>query len=286
LTNGSAKCWGENNYGQLGNNSTDASTTPVYVYGISDATDITTASDHACVLLSSSQVKCWGKDWGLMGDGSYNNFINHPVSVIGLTGVSKISAGGTWTCALLNDGTVKCWGGNSRGNLGTGTVSDGMSVPVSVSGLTGVSAISAGTYHTCALLNDNKVKCWGGNSTGQLGDGSATDRAAPVEVSGLSNVVSISAGDGGSCALLSTGLLKCWGSNNRGQIGDGTTSDRMTPTTVTSIPTAASLSRFTGITTCSIIMDGTVRCWGWNQHGQIGDGTTVDRYLPTAVSGF
>jgi len=158
------------------------------------------------------------------------------VDVSGLTsGVSAIAAGGSHTCALTTTGGVKCWGNNFDGQLGDGTAFANSSTPVDVSGLTsGVSAIAAGGFHTCALTTTGSVKCWGYNRSGQLGDGTTTKRATPVDVSELTSGVSaIAAGDYHTCALTTTGGVKCWGNNFFGQLGNGLgVAERTTPVDV------------------------------------------------------
>ena len=156
-------------------------------------------------------------------------------------GVSTIAAGGGHaggghTCAVLVSGAAKCWGSNARGAVGDGTTTDSPA-PVQVSGLgSGVSIIDAGLGHTCAVLVSGAAKCWGYNGSGELGDGTQSDRLTPVQVAGLgSGVSTIAAGGNHTCAVLASGAAKCWGYNWSGQLGDGTQSDRLTPANVTGL---------------------------------------------------
>ena len=226
-SSGAVKCWGDNEYGQLGDGTNNDSNISVNVSGLSSGIiAIAAGGEHTCALTSSGALKCWGAN----GDGQLGNGrSNVPVDVSGLSsGIIAISAGGVHTCALTYSGAVKCWGFNWYGQLGDGTGGywrNDSNVPVAVSGLSsGISAISAGWYHTCALTDSGAVGCWGRNNYGQLGDWTYGGLSnVPVAVSYLSSGISaISAGKGHTCALTSSGAVKCWGYNWHGQLGDGT----------------------------------------------------------------
>ncbi len=138
-------------------------------------------------------------------------------------------------CAILDNNSAMCWGYNSSGQLGDGNSGStaNSSIPVAVNGLGPVKSISAGASHTCAILSDESLKCWGENGDGQLGDGSNNNALTPVSVSGLAGVQSISLGYSHTCALLSDQRAKCWGGNNVGQLGNGNSgTDNATPGTV------------------------------------------------------
>ena len=149
------------------------------------------------------------------------------------SGAADITAGQSHTCAVLKGGEVKCWGNNFFGQLGNGSLNS-THLPTAVAGLSGGAvAVAAGTLYTCVLTGAGGVKCWGRNSSGQLGDGTTGDSNTPVDVFGLATGVSaIAAADRHACAAILGGGVKCWGSNGDGQLGDGTTTARLAPVDV------------------------------------------------------
>jgi alpha-tubulin suppressor-like RCC1 family protein len=293
LDDGTVKCWGVNDYGQLGDGSTTDSSTPVSVSGIANATKISVGSYYSCALLSGGAVKCWGYNYdGELGNGSTIDYSSTPVSVSGISTASQVSAGRYHSCALLSGGAVKCWGYNYDGELGNGSTIDYSSTPVSVSGISTATQISGGGYHSCALLSGGAVKCWGNNGYGELGNGSTIDSSStPVPVSAISTATQISGGGHHSCALLSDSTVECWGYNGYGQLGNDSTNNRSTPVQVKGVGGTGTLSNVTQISgggyhSCALLVGSTVECWGDNEYGQLGDGSTSDRWTPVSVTGL
>lgn len=285
MANGGVKCWGNNDNGQLGNGSTSDHSIPGDVNGLT-ASAITTGDDHTCALTPGGGVKCWGRnDFGQVGDGTVNNR-PVPVDVSGLTtGAHGMCAGSSHTCALMDGGGAKCWGHNNFGQLGNGATDDA-SMPVSVSGLVeGVTAIAAGQSHTCVLTLAGGVKCWGNNFFGQLGDGSTIGHLNPVVVSGLgTGVTAITAGASHTCALTASGGVKCWGLGFSGQLGEGNTLSRSSPVDVSSLGSGVMAIAAGNKHTCALTTAGSIKCWGDNSSGQLGDGTQSGHTVPVDVN--
>jgi len=254
-----------------------------------EGASIDAGSMHSCALLTYGKVVCWGyNERGELGDGTTSDSTT-PVEVSGITTATSLAVGSAHSCALLVNATVMCWGKNSEGELGDESVEEdylsGVAIPVKVSGITNATSIALGSAHSCALLTDGTMRCWGSNYSGKLGDGTTTSSSTPVEVSGITMATSIALGGGHSCALLTDGTMRCWGYNYIGQLGDGTTTSSSTPVEVSGITTATSIA-LGDSHSCALLTDGTMRCWGSNYRGQLGDGTTTDSTTPVEVSGL
>jgi alpha-tubulin suppressor-like RCC1 family protein len=274
------------------------------------ADQIAAGGIHTCGLLTGGGIDCWGSSGaGALGNGTTtgpetcgqpntSEFCSAiPIPVIGINSATAITAAFDYSCALLASRTVDCWGLNRQGELGNGAT-EGSSIPVAVSGITSATAIAAGEQHACAVLADGSIDCWGLNRGGELGNGTTQDSSTPVPVSGITNATAITAGVEHTCALLANHRVDCWGVGSVGQLGNGTTTGpencgllseseaRSTrPVPVTGITNATAITAGAD-DTCALLADGTVDCWGFNEYGQLGNGTITDTSIPVAVSGI
>ena len=205
---------------------------------------------------------------------------NKPTRV--LSRGTTFAAGYSHSCVSLADGRVQCWGGNQNGQLGSGLLIDFSEDPVDVRGITNALAVSGGGDHTCALLADGTVKCWGQNQFGQLGNGTMNNKFdIPVTVIGLTNATAVAAGWQHACALLADGRVTCWGLMK----SDEKHNQIAVVVPVTGITNALGISGGERHT-CAVLADGTVKCWGKNGNGQLGNGTQTDSWDPVSVSGI
>lgn len=288
-------CWGDNTYGQLGDGTTETRSGPVAVVGVNGAVRVAVGVSHTCAVLAAGTVRCWGRNLdGVLGDGTTTNS-STPVSVLGLTDATRVSVYGSHSCALSADGTVRCWGRNTYGQLGDGTttssttpvlatdVSGAVDVAVGHESVTSVFPVSTTEYsHSCALLSSGGVRCWGRNNAGQLGG--TGGGAVKVDVTGITTATAIAAGARSTCAALADGTAQCWGNNADGQLGRGTVGGfSSTPAAVTGLSGAVGVA-VSGQHACAVLADGTVRCWGFNTVGQLGDGNFSLDNNPTRSS--
>ena len=286
LSDGTVKCWGYNEYGQLGDATHNNSTIPVSVQGVSSAIALSAnAGYHVCVVLADRTLRCWGSAYsGALGDGSEVNSSSIK-KVLNVNSAASVSTGGNGSCATLLDQTLRCWGGLPSGAVAT------TPTPIPLSGVT---QVSVGSNNVCALLADTTVRCWGDNSSGQIGDGTYADAthpvAAPTEVKGLGPVIAISVGYSFACAVRADRTAMCWGQNLHGQLGNGTVAAGSPMGSATPVPVSG-LTNVSAIAVssdyaCALLGDGTVRCWGDNQNGNLGNGTTTESATPVAVDGL
>ena len=260
---------------------------------------------HSCALLTDGAVKCWGQQYALGANVSADTAT--PVGVSGIDGVAGVAtaldAGLLHTCAVLSPGSVWCWGDNQTGQLGDGTTTTHQT-PVETA-LTAANAsqcgafgapcdaatqVSGGGGHTCALLRDQTIDCWGENDFGQLGIGMfSTPVTTPTPVQGLPGPASsVSAGAYYTCAVVSSSGVWCWGRGTGGSLGNGGTANQALPVRVQLSdvgPQPDKVSAGGNDTTCAGLSDRSVWCWGFNGNGQIGDGTKIERDTPVEAIG-
>ena len=299
LDNGNLYCWGSNFYYYLGAGGNQFATSEIPQI-VNFATGRTVSSvalgqSFVCAILDDGSIKCWGS--GNIYGTSTITLSSLPRTVDlgnGDTAVS-ISSGGGHVCAILDNGNLKCWGSNQFAQSGQDPTISGNSniyspqlVDLGV-GRT-ASSVSLGYLHSCAILDDGSVKCWGDNSHGQLGIGPASAQHNPqtVDLGVGRTAVSLSLGKEHTCVVLDNGVLKCWGDNQYGQLGDGISYiDADTPQTINlGLGNLATSVASGDMQTCAILTDASLMCWGDNQFGQLGIGSTNDEYYPTFVNGF
>ena len=293
LGDGTLKCWGNGASGRLGIGSSVSHNTPQIVNFGSGLTAVSVSvnQEHTCAILDGGSLNCWGTgSGGKLGHGT-GDYMVSPATVnlgSGRTAVS-VSPGQDHTCAILDNGAVSCWGIGSSGQLGNGATSS-TAIPMLTSSL-GVNrtavAISSGYTHTCAILDNGLVSCWGNGNYGQIGNGAISGKTTPTLTSSLGanrTAVAISSGQDHTCAILDNGSVSCWGSNSYGSLGNGGNSNQNTPQTVnlglgrTAVIVSAGFS-----STCAVLDDASLTCWGYNGVGQLGIGTTTHHNTPQTV---
>ncbi|MGH7754379.1 MAG: RCC1 domain-containing protein, partial [Gemmatimonadales bacterium] len=293
-----ALCWGENGSGQLGlgDSSNRAVPTDVDLPGVTWAT-IAIGNTHTGALATNdSTVACWGDNtYGQLGDNS-NNASPSPVTVAsGAVRFVSVAAGGRHSCALNPEGQAFCWGDNSAGQLGDGTTV-ASNVPVPSAGALRFFRFVTGDAHTCGRTQASTVFCWGRGTEGQLGvsvppetcPGTTPCSTLPVQVTTTFPQIWLTAGAQHTCSISTARQAICWGRNTTGQLGTTTTAQcngiacSPTPIAVSGGESFQSIVAG-GAHTCAFANDATPYCWGANGSGQLGDGTTTNRFAPVRV---
>jgi len=301
---GGVACWGDALDGQLGIAASavperrlgrPVRDTPLALTGAPSLASIAAGWLHTCGLSASGAVHCWGDGArGQLGRSEPGPAVR-PVEGLPEGGASSLAAGGLHNC-VATEGRVLCWGEGSLGQLGHGAEDDS-GAPVEVTDLTGAAtAIAAGAYHSCALIDDGSVSCWGDNRFGQLGDGTTRRRSNAVAVRGLAGRArAIAAGGVFTCALLEDGRVQCWGSDEMGELGDGDASGAsaphaaLEPAAAVALPGSATRVVAGDLHACAEVEreDGAqLYCWGVNDSGQLGDGTAALRRAPVRFLGL
>ena len=290
---GTLWCWGNNEYGQLGNGTAgyhEAKTKPTQEARMdTDWVSAGSGWNHTCGIKGDGTLWCWGDNGdGKLGDGTEEQRLE-PTQVGVDTDWVAVDAGGDHTCGIKDDGTLWCWGDNFRGQCGTGSSEEKHDEPTQEAREdTDWESVSAGGRHTCAVKTDGTLWCWGDNFNGPLGDSTTERRYEPRQVSGsASNWMSVSADDSHTCAVRTDGTLWCWGSNSYNRLGDGTDEDRrLVPTQEAGMDSDWAAVGTGWGHSCGVKTDGTLWCWGRNRHGNLGDGTEDNRDTPTQEVGM
>jgi alpha-tubulin suppressor-like RCC1 family protein len=291
VRDGRVYCWGTNFNGDLGcpiptTIVSDTCTTFASDYGI---IGMDAGAEHTCALQSSGGIKCWGRgEHGENGDGS---FVHHfsPVSVLGIDSAVAMASGIWHTCAVSSDGTVRCWGDNGNGKLGTGnTISYAVPTPVvGIDGVqTGAVAVAAALSHTCVLLRDHSIQCFGDDSFGQLGDGQYDESWVPWAAQPPMTASALALGYGYTCAVVAPDSVKCWGRGDSGTLGDGVFAGSLTPISV-QLSAGVAVTAITSQSDHVCVLDsaGRVWCWGNNDSGQLGNNSYSASAVPVQALG-
>ncbi|AZZ37705.1 hypothetical protein CIK05_13165 [Bdellovibrio sp. qaytius] len=281
-------CWGANNTGQIGNNTQTESNKQIPIRSgiiqISTArSGPSTTSGTTFAITLTGVLMSWGDNlYGKLGTGTSGGASFTP-QIVDVTNRYKfISSQYGHVCAITSTDVLKCWGYNSDGQVGDNTLVQKNS-PVTVDAGVSYKFVAVGASFTCAITTAGVLKCWGLNDTGQVGDNTLVSKTTPVVINSGTTYDSVSLGYSHACGVTTAGVLKCWGSDTVGQMGDGGLPvDRYTPNVVDSGVNYSSVSTSNN-TSCAITTTGILKCWGENDNGEIGDGSTANRTLPVTV---
>lgn len=277
-------CWGDNASGQLGLGDTTDRDTPTEVQPGSAWTNVAVGVSHSCGIQDNdASLWCWGDNtYGQLGQGATSAFSSTPLQVLASTQWSAVVVGDSHSCAIKADGSLWCWGNNVAGQLGVGTTSH-LATPTEVSHGNGWRALSAGDYHSCAVDADYIGYCWGLNDTGQLASGNLLGTDTPRRFDDSDDWAAIDSGELHSCGLKQVAgttplfTLWCGGGNNYGQLGIGSIANQAAPVQVKG--PSGLLEYWASVATghqytCAVTAAGALYCWGRNDYGQLGRGSS------------
>lgn len=280
---GAIECWGDSSYGQIGDGGTDEHLLPVPIdetdegASLGPAVSIAAGTKHTCAVLESGALYCWGaNDYGQLGIADLEPR-TRPALAPDATGLVQVGAGLTHTCVVDGDAAMSCFGDNRASELGVDQDDLASSVaPVTVlEGGVARGAVGPGAFHSCALTGEGAVLCWGGNSHGQLGNGTRENSDVPTTALPSGAALTLATANHGSCAVLVDRTVACWGDNELGQLGDGTRELRDEPAPVAGL-TGATQVVLGNDHACARLDDGSVWCWGSNTLGQLGAAGEVE----------
>jgi alpha-tubulin suppressor-like RCC1 family protein len=283
VADGTVRCWGGNNYGQLGMQSpSTVRATREVIPGLRDVTQLASTDYTTCALLRDGTVQCWGRaQYGQLGDGSTaDRFAPGPVP--GLANVAELTGGMQSFCARLRDGTVSCWGPNMNGEAGG---SGEHPQPTAVAGVAGAVQLAAGNNHTCARLENGTVSCWGRDPQGS-GGAERPSSGTPTTIPGIDDAEAVFLGSQVSCIRRRGGEVRCFGWNMFNALPGVTEQEVRQPTVVAAFANAQQIAIGSGMFGCLLDGSGQPKCWGTNSFGMLGDATEVDKPAPVDVSGI
>ncbi|MGK5092585.1 Calx-beta domain-containing protein [Deltaproteobacteria bacterium TL4] len=261
---GTVKCWGSNDLGQLGDGGTRSKFIPVQVRDLINVERIDIGVAHSCAVTNEGSLFCWGDGfYGQLGNDSSVMKQSIPIKVKNINEVQSVALGEHHSCGVVKSGEVYCWGIKDYAQQGRVALHEKNGIPEKIEGIKDAIEISAGLHHTCVLLKNRKVQCWGEGKYGQLGDGKLEGSLKPVFVSALAEVSQLASGESHNCALLNNGDVHCWGRGTEGQLKKGGLKNEPVPILVTpeNIMQIQYLAAG-GSSTCIITATGDVSCWG------------------------
>ncbi len=285
---GKVRTWGYSAYGTLGRHGN--AIVPGELPNVPPSVKISAAGLFGCAATNGGQIYCWGAGPHGIGCGVGSQIPAVPVVKWTDTAVALSAGNGSHVCAIAKSGLMRCWGSNGYGNCGIGVAGKSLCVPgQAVLDLNDAVQVDSGGEHTCARTKTGKVRCWGRNYKGQLGNGGPISHLnktyVPKDVKGLVDAVDMSSSNNHVCAVRAKGGVVCWGYNNQGQLGDGSLTSRSAPVPVFALKDAIQVSA-NGSHTCALRKTGTVACWGYNNAGQLGNGNKYKSTAPLPVAGL